>query len=142
MPKRTVHKKKINREFLPLQEKYVRHNDIKYWSIAIRDMVKYTDLTRAELEFLLYVYDLEFFEIPWAAQTYGQSRKKLYERIILPLKKKGYLEEYFNPTKRREDVDVHFNIRRNAQKLSVSHKGRHNVQRLYRKLYGEEEIRY
>ena len=29
MPKSKVHKKKLHREFLPLQEKYVRYNDIK-----------------------------------------------------------------------------------------------------------------
>jgi hypothetical protein len=140
MPKSKVHKKKLHREFLPLQEKYVRHNDIKYFSLAMRDMVEHTDLTRAELEFLLYVYDLEFFEITWAAKTYNQSRKKLYERIILSLKKKGYLTEYYNH-KNNEDAQ-RFQLSRTASKLSVSHKGRHAVQRLYRKMYGEEDIKY
>ena len=142
MPKSKLHKKKLNRAFLPLQDKYVKRNYLKYYNLSIRDMVKYTDLTRAELEFLMFAYDLEFFEITWIAEAYGQSRKKLYERIILPLKKKGYLQEYLGVGKNGEDVDVHFNIRRNAQKLSVSHKGRHNVQRTYRKIEGEEEIRY
>tara|TARA_R110000765_G_scaffold307957_1_gene401660 strand:+ start:136 stop:564 length:429 start_codon:yes stop_codon:yes gene_type:complete len=142
MPKSKLHKKKLNREFLHLQEKYVNRNYAKYYGLALRDMVKYTDLTKAELEFLVYAYDLEFFEITWISASYGQSRKKLYERIILPLKKKGYLQEYLGVGKNAEDVDVYFGIRRNAQKLSVSHKGRHNVQRLYRKCEGEEEIRY
>ena len=140
MPKSKVHKKKINREFLPLQGKYVRHNDMKYLSLAIRDMVNHTDLTRAELEFMLYTYDLEFFEITWAANTYNQSRKKVYERIILPLKKKGYITEYYNHQS-EEDVQM-FSLRRTASKLSLSHKGRHAVQRFYRKVYGEEDIKY
>jgi len=142
MPKSKVHKKKLNRAVLPLQDKYVKRNYAKYYNLAMRDMVKYTDLTRAELEFLLFVYDLEFWEITWAAESYGQVRQKLYERIVLPLKKKGYLQEYLRVGEGSDDIDVHFNIRRNAQKLSVSHKGRHNVQRLYRKIEGEEEIRY
>ena len=140
MPKSKVHKKKLHREFLPLQEKYVRHNDIKYFSLAMRDMVEHTDLTRAELEFMLYVYDLEFFEITWVARTYNQSRKKVYERIILSLKKKGHLTEYYNH-KKDEDAQ-RFQLSRTASKLSLSHKGRHAVQRLYRKMYGDEEIKY
>ena len=140
MPKSKIHKKKLHREFLPLQDKYVRHNDIKYFSLAMRDMVENTDLTRAELEFMLYVYDLEFFEITWAARTYNQSRKKLYERVILSLKKKGYLAEYYNHKK--DETSQRFNLSRTASKLSLSHKGRHAVQRLYRKMYGDEDIKY
>ena len=89
MPKSKLHKKKLNREFLPLQDKYVKRNYLKYYNLSIRDMVKYTDLSRAELEFLMFAYDLEFFEITWIAEAYGQSRKKLYERIVVPLKKQG-----------------------------------------------------
>ncbi len=140
MPKSKIHKKKINREFLPLQDKYVRHNDMKYLSLAVRDMVNNTDLTKPELEFLLYVYDLEFFEITWVANTYNQSRKNVYERIVLPLKRKGYLTEYYNHNS-EEDVQM-FSLRRTASKLSASHKGRHAVQRLYRKMNGEEDIKY
>ena len=140
MPKSKMHIKKLHREFLSLQDKYIRHNDIKYFSLAMRDMVAHTDLTRAELEFMLYVYDLEFFEITWASETYNQSRKKMYERVILPLKKKEYLTEYYNH-KKGEDAQ-RFQLSRTASKLSLSHKGRHAVQRLYRKMYGDEEIKY
>jgi len=69
MPKSKLHKKKLNRAFLPLQEKYVKRNYLKYYNLSIRDMVKYTDLSRAELEFLMFAYDLEFFEITWISAS-------------------------------------------------------------------------
>jgi|TARA_R110002126_G_scaffold3026_10_gene16534 hypothetical protein len=142
MPKSKLHISKINREFLHLNDKYVKSNELKYMGLAVRDMVKSEDFNRVQLETMLYLYDLEFFEITWAAKQMGVSRRYFYEQTILPLKKSGYLTEYLHPTKDRESVDVFFDVKRNAQKLSLSHKGRHAVQRLYRKIRGDEEIRY
>ena len=121
MPKSKLHISKINREFLHLNDKYVKSNELKYMGLAVRDMVKSEDFNRVQLETMLYLYDLEFFEITWAAKQMGVSRRYFYEQTILPLKKSGYLTEYLHPTKDRESVDVFFDVKRNAQKLSLSH---------------------
>lgn len=142
MPKSKLHITKIGREFLTLNEKYVKSNELKYLGLSIRDIVNHEELNRVQLETLLFLYDLEFFEITWAAKQMGVSRRYFYENTILPLKREGYLTEYLHPHKNREEVDMYFDVKRNAQKLSLSHKGRHCVQRLYRKIRGDEEIRY
>jgi len=142
MPKSRTHKKKKNREFLMLNDKYVKSNYIKWLDLAVKHITKVTDLTQAELYFLLFAYDYEWFTKSKIAEDYGRSEKKLYENILLPLRKKGYLENYYNHGKTSADIEQSLGITHTPDKIGMAHKGRHAVQRFYRMLDGSEDIEY
>ena len=142
MPISRKHNRKKNRDFLMLPDKFVAENYLKWLDLTMRYFVSITDLSEAELRFMLFCYDYEFWTITKIAEDYGKSRNKLYQRTILPLKQKEYIIAYFNHGNTSRVIDGHLQIEPTASKLSLSHKGRHAVQRFYRMVSGEEDIKY
>ncbi len=87
---------------------------------------------------MLFVYDLEFFTISWAAENYEMSKRNVAERMVYPLVNMGYLYKHFDklsPSQTLEDhlfrEETKFNYR---VRYAMSQKGRMAVQRFYNML--------
>ena len=91
MPRSTIKKSRLFREFSQLPDKYVNHNYLKNLRSATNDFLgRNPKLTKSYLYFMLFVYDLEFFTIDWVSEEYRMSRGSVCDRIIYPLMKEGY----------------------------------------------------
>lgn len=142
MPKSKTAKTKQHREFLMLKERFLGDNYLKYLDLATKHFVAATDIEKQQLMFMLFCYDYEFFSIDKIAEDYNRNRNGLYERTILPLKKKGYIDTYYTSGKNTKEIDQMLGVSHKSSRICLSHKGRHAVQRFYRMLDGREEIQY
>ena len=139
MPKSTVKKSRLFREFSKLPDKYVKHNYLKNLRGATNDFLEKNDkLTKSYLHFMLFVYDLEFFTIDYISVEYGYSRNALADRVIYPLLRDEYLYKHFDkltPSNTMEDHlfrdETKFNYR---VRYALSQRGRMAVQRFYSSL--------
>jgi hypothetical protein len=139
MPKSTVKKSRLFREFSKLPDKYVKHNYLKNLRGATNDFLEKNDkLTKSYLHFMLFVYDLEFFTIDYISVEYGYSRNALADRVIYPLLRDEYLYKHFDkltPSTTMEDHlfrdETKFNYR---VRYALSQRGRMAVQRFYSSL--------
>ncbi|MDG2285040.1 MAG: hypothetical protein P8N43_05890 [Alphaproteobacteria bacterium] len=120
-----------------LNSKFVGKNHLKKWSLALRETKEAHGVGTAEVELVLFAYDYEFFTITHIAKAMKRNRAKLYERTILPLKRKGLVEDVHYA----KDVDSFVNAmfegndwRRNESRLGLSRRGRLLVQSIYRRL--------
>jgi hypothetical protein len=94
------------------------------------------NITPGQVEFLLFVYDLEFFTIRYLGGQWGLDSGKLAERVIYPCVNAGYVYKHFDKMTPPEDhVDQmmrkenKFNYR---VRYALSQQGRLMVQRFYR----------
>jgi len=142
MPKSQVGKGKMFREFSKQPERYINNNYAKYIKDAFRIMTDKYEIARAEMEFMLFVYDLEFFTLDWVADEMSLSRKKLAPRVVYPLLKRGYLYKNFDKLSPKTELDqmFHENKYNYRVRYALSQKGRLNVQRFYRKLESPNSI--
>lgn len=136
MPKSTVRKTRLFREFSKLPEKYVNHNHLKNLRSATNDFLDSNpDLTKSYLNLLLFLYDLEFFTIDYVASEYGMNKKNLADRMIYPLVLSGYLYKHFDkltPSQTLEDHMFRDETKYNYRvRYAMSQKGRLAVQRFY-----------
>ena len=138
MPRSTVSKKKLFREFSKLNQRYVKNNYLKYLRINIRDFCEKNDIFEKELMFMLWAYDLEFWTLKYAAEDYDYSEKKLAERIVYQLVNAGYLYKHFDkltPSTTyedhlfREETKFNFSVR-----YALTQKARLLVQRFYKEI--------
>ena len=139
MPKSTVRKTRLFREFSKLPEKYVKHNHPKNLRNATNDFLESNpELTKSYLQLLLFLYDLEFFTIDYVASEYGMNKKNLADRMIYPLVLAGYLYKHFDkltPSQTLEDHLFRDETKYNYRvRYALSQKGRLAVQRFYNSL--------
>ena len=139
MPKSTVRKTRLFREFSKLPEKYVKHNYLKNLRSATNEFLDSNpDLTKSYLQLLLFLYDLEFFTIDYVASEYGMNKKNLADRMIYPLVLAGYLYKHFDkltPSQTLEDHLFRDETKYNYRvRYALSQKGRLAVQRFYNSL--------
>ncbi len=139
MPKSSVRKSRLFREFSRLPERYVKHNHLKNLRSATNDFLETNpDLTKSYLHLLLFLYDLEFFTIDYVASEYGMNRKNLADRMIYPLVIAGYLYKHFDkltPSQTLEDHLFRDETKMNYRvRYAMSQKGRLAVQRFYNSL--------
>lgn len=139
MPKSTVRKTRLFREFSKLPEKYVKHNYLKNLRSATNDFLDSNqDLTKSYLHLLLFLYDLEFFTIDYVASEYGMNKKNLADRMIYPLVIAGYLYKHFDkltPSQTLEDHLFRDETKYNYRvRYAMTQKGRLAVQRFYSSL--------
>lgn len=139
MPKSSVRKTRLFREFSKLPEKYVKHNYLKNLRSATNDFLESNqDLTKSYLHLLLFLYDLEFFTIDYVASEYGMNKKNLADRMIYPLVLLGYLYKHFDkltPSQTLEDHLFRDETKYNYRvRYALSQKGRLAVQRFYNSL--------
>ena len=149
MPKSTVNSKKKYREFSVIDKKYIKDNYLKNIGIALKDIAENYDISPSGFLFLLQVYELEFFTIKHAAKIAGRDEFKMRTRTLSQLFKDGYLYKHFNRlTGPAPDADMAELVFREENKYNyrvryaMTQKGRLLVARFYRKVSGEEEIRF
>ena len=63
MPKSTVSRSKKFREFSKIQKKYIKENGLKNLHLLYVDAKQNYDLGKAEIDFMFFVYDLEFWTL-------------------------------------------------------------------------------
>jgi len=138
MPKSLVDKKKLFRDFSPLNQRYVKRNYLKNIRVATSNFCSDHDMFERELNFLLWAYDLEFFTLRYAADKYEYSEKKLAERIVYPLVKEGYIYKHFDRLTPSDTLESHlfreetmYNYR---VRYAITQKARLLVQAFYRYL--------
>jgi hypothetical protein len=138
MPKSQVKKSKLFRESSRLAERYVKHNHLKNLRNVRANFILKNEIAGSWLDFMLWIYDLEFFTIGYAAKEYGMYKDNLADRIIYPMLKQGYLYKHFDkltPSQTMEDhlfrEETKFNYR---VRYALSQKGRMAVQRFYNSL--------
>ena len=130
------------RDFKMRREEWLNKSYLKYLRLATRDIIGNYDITQSELNFMLFIYDYEFFTIDHAAKAYFQSKLKLSQRLIYPLQTKGYLYKYYDkltPNNYEEAIFDESKMRYRVR-YAMTQKGRLLVQRFYRKHEGEEQI--
>jgi len=139
MPKSTVKKSRMFRDMSKLPDKYVSQNYLKNLRTSTNNFLeKNPDLSKGYLYFLLFVYDLEFVTISWAAENYEMSKRNVAERMVYPLVNMGYLYKHFDKLSPSQTLEDHlfrdetkFNYR---VRYAMSQKGRMAVQRFYNML--------
>jgi len=139
MPKSTVKRSRLFRDFSKLPDKYVKHNHLKNLRSATNEFLENNaDLTKSYLHLMLFLYDLEFFTIDYVASEYGLNRKNLADRMIYPLALAGYLYKHFDKLTPSDTLEDHlfrdetkYNYR---VRYALSQKGRLAVQRFYNSL--------
>lgn len=127
------------RDMSKLPDKYVSQNYLKNLRTSTNNFLeKNPDLSKGYLYFLLFVYDLEFFTISWAAENYEMSKRNVAERMVYPLVNMGYLYKHFDKLSPSQTLEDHlfrdetkFNYR---VRYAMSQKGRMAVQRFYNML--------
>ena len=141
MPKSTVSKKKLFREFSKLNQRYVKNNYLKRLRTSMVDFCKKRDIFEKELLFMLWAYDLEFWTLKYAAEDYNYSEKKLAERIVYELVKHGYVYKHFDKLTPSDSIEDHlfreetkFNYR---VRYALTQKARLLVQSFYKELTGD-----
>ena len=135
-------RKGMFRDFKMRREEWLNKSYLKYLRLATRDIIGNYDITQSELNFMLFIYDYEFFTIDHAAKAYFQSKLKLSQRLIYPLQTKGYLYKYYDkltPNNYEEAIFDESKMRYRVR-YAMTQKGRLLMQRFYRKLEGEEQI--
>ena len=142
MPKSTVSRKKKFREFSKIDKRYIQDNALKNLHYLYIDAKENYDLGKAELEFLLFVYDLEFWTIQYVSNAMNKSPHKIGDRIIYPLLKKEYIYKHFDKLTPSNVMEDHFfrdETKYNYRvRYALSQKGRLFVARMNRKMRGEE----
>lgn len=138
MPKSTVNSKKRYREFSKLHERYVGNNYCKNLRLAFEAMSLRHGLTKGEVEFLLFIYDLEFFTLSYIGNHYGIKPNKAGQRFIYPMMKLGHIYKHFDKLSVPED-QVDQMMRSETKytyrvRYALSQGGRLLVQRFYRLL--------
>lgn len=135
------HSGRRRRDFSKLNKRYVGKNYLKKWPLVMRDVKKNYDLQQVEVEFLLFAYDYEFFTVSHVATALKRSKAKLYERTVLPLKQRGWLETVYHGRGVDQYVNQLFHeSSKHEHRIGLTQKGRMMVQRIYRKLEGGEPI--
>ena len=138
MPRSKVKKSKLFREVSKLHEKYVSSNHLKNLRSAWIRLDGRSELGAKDIMFMLYVYDLEFFTLSWAAENYQMNRNNMANRIVYPLLKEGYIYKHFDKLTPSGVLEDH--LFRDETKHSyhvryaLSQKGRIAVQRFYQSL--------
>ena len=126
------------RDFAKQDTKYIKRNNLKRLKQIRHKVQKEWDVSFADLEFLLWGYDLQFFTIDYASKDLDYNKTNLSNRIIYPLQSKGMLYKHFDkltPSQTLEDhlfrEETKYNYR---VRYALTQKARLLVQTFYREL--------
>ena len=131
MPKKRIPKTKLGRTHLHQKTYWLKDNYMKCGILAEDVILSRYDITKHQLAFLLFVYDLQFFYLPYIAEvlmSQGVRRTSYMEKYINPLLEKKCIQV----VKRGDDEERHFfeedfRIRR----FMITARGRQLVQDYY-----------
>jgi hypothetical protein len=135
-------KKSMFRDFKYKDSEKIGKGYLKYLRLATRDITGNYDVSEAELNFLLFAYDYEFFTLDHASEGYFYNKLKLAQRIVYPLQRKEYIYKYYNrltPTT-YEAAMFDRDKWKYRVRYALTQKARLLVQKYYRKIEGEEQI--
>ena len=131
-------KKAMFRDFLYKDSEIRKRNYCKDIRKIRRRVCAEKDLRIAEFEFLFWGYDLEFFTIEFASSNFEMPHKRVYDRVIYPLMKKGYVYKYFDRLTSNSSYEDHlfreetkFNYR---VRYALSQKAVNSVTAWYREM--------
>ena len=131
-------RKRLFREFLPQDTKYIGKNYLRYLKKIRRNINKHYDISFSDIEFLMWGYSLVFFTIKHAAEDLEMNKGNVENRIIYPLVNKGYLYKYFDkltPSQTYEDHLFRDETKYNYRvRYALTKKARLMVQRIYSQL--------
>jgi hypothetical protein len=138
MPRSKVPKKRMFRDFAKQDTKYIKRNNLKRLKQIRHKVQKEWDVSFADLEFLLWGYDLQFFTIDYASKDLDYNKTNLSNRIIYPLQSKGMLYKHFDkltPSQTLEDHLFRDETKYNYRvRYALTQKARLLVQTFYREL--------
>lgn len=138
MPRDSVKKKRMFRDFSALNQRYVNHNHLKRLRETLLWAQGHHGINQKDIYFMLWAYDLEFWTLDFASQDYNMNKNKMADRIVYPLMKKEYIYKHFDkmsPSQTREDHLFRDETKYNYRvRYALTQKGRLMVQRFYNKL--------
>ena len=145
MGSKKIHKKEDQkfRDFLYLDNR--PDTPAKFYYVGIRWAREHTGLQARQIEFLLFVHDLEFFTMEWAAKQLSVSYPQARDKLIGPLVRQEYLYRYFDrfavPLDDegmwfRDEHRWNFRVR-----YALTQKGRLFLSRFYKVMSGEEKLK-
>jgi len=138
MPRSKVPKKRMFRDFSLQDKKYIKRNNLKRLKQIRHKVQKEWEVSFADLEFLLWGYDLQFFTIDYASKDLDYNKTNLSNRIIYPLQAKGLLYKHFDkltPSQTMEDHLFRDETKYNYRvRYALTQKARLLVQAFYREL--------
>ena len=126
------------RDFSLQDKKYIKRNKLKRLKQIRHKVQKEWEVSFADLEFLLWGYDLQFFTIDYASKDLDYNKTNLSNRIIYPLQAKGLLYKHFDkltPSQTMEDHLFRDETKYNYRvRYALTQKARLLVQAFYREL--------
>lgn len=132
------------REYAILPARDIARNYLKYLRHVQLDVCQKFELTPGQFQFLLFIYDLEFFTLMYARTHFASiSDNKMRLLYTKPLLDAGIIDVYVNKQSLKSDMRQMFGISSGegyAARYALSQKGRLLVQKIYRKLEGREAI--
>ncbi|MAN63324.1 MAG: hypothetical protein CMI60_15405 [Parvibaculum sp.] len=138
MPKSTVKKSRLFRDFSMLDPKRLGKNYLKNIHNVRLDFCEDNELSWGWLELLIWLYDTEFFTIDYVSENYGINKKNLSDRMIYPMVQRGYLYKHFDRLTPSDTAEEHifrdetkYNYR---VRYAITQKARMTVQRFYNSL--------
>jgi hypothetical protein len=138
MPRSTVKKERMFRDFSVLNQRYVKHNHLKRLRQTLLWFQDEYEIKQKDIYFMLWAYDLEFWTLDHASQDYEMNREKMASRIVYPLMKLGYIYKHFDkmsPSQTREDHLFRDETKYNYRvRYALSQLGRLVVERFYSEL--------
>ena len=131
-------KKRLFREFSPLDQRYVKRNYLKHLRTTLKNFCKRKDIFEKELMLMLWAYDLEFFTIKHAAKELELSEAPMAQKTLYPMMNEGYIYKHFDrltPSGTREDHLFREETKMNYRvRYALTQKARLLVQAFYREL--------
>ena len=135
-------RKGMFRDFKMRKEELLNNGYLKYIRLVTRDMVGNYDIIESQLNFMLFVYDYEFFTLDHMSSAYFYHKEKLGQRIVYPLMKKEYIYKYYDKLTPNSYEDAIFDESKMRYRVryALTQKARLLVQKYYRKIEGKEQI--
>lgn len=137
MPKSRVANKRKYREFSKMKKHFLGPNNfMKNARTKIADLAKKHDITRGQIEFMCWCYDLEFFTKRYAMQEFRISEGKIRDNYLTPLTQKDFLYIHFDRKSISRDTEKRqmFQIQNSTSyryRYALTQKGRLMVSRYY-----------
>lgn len=135
MPKSRVADRRMFREFSVMREKYLNKNHLKNLKHVTE---KYAGLGKEinipQLQFMLWVYDLEFFTLKYAHEGFSMSENTIGPRIVFPLMRLDYIYKQFdrkNAAGKSNAAAKQESPSKYRHRYALTQKGRLLVQRFY-----------
>jgi hypothetical protein len=132
------------REYAILPAKNILRNYLKYLRHVKVDISQSYGLTPSQIDYLLFVYDLEFFTLMYVRSHFAAiSDNKMRIMYNKPLMNMGLIDVYISRQSVTEEDKQLFGLDNGVgygARYCLSQKGRLLVQKIYRKLEGLESI--